>query len=213
MKVKAGIHTYNCEIVGPERAPAVVLSHSLATNLRMWQPQIDALGARFRLVLFDSLGHGGTDAPAGPYTLEGMAGDVVGLLDALGIARVHFVGLSMGGMIGQVLALHAPGRLVSLALCDTTNLIPPEAGPAWDERIRIALSQGMEPLVEPTIARWFTPPFRERDPETVETIAAMIRTTSPVGYAGCCHAVAALNLTGRIQAIRVPTLILVGSED
>jgi 3-oxoadipate enol-lactonase len=213
MKINVGRCTYNCEVVGPEKAPAVVLSHSLATDLRMWQPQIDALGELYRLVLFDSLGHGGTDAPSGPYTLDGMARDVVGLLDALAIARAHFVGLSMGGMIGQILALNAPGRLLSLALCDTTSRVSPEAGPAWDERISIALSRGMEPLVEPTIARWFTPPFRERHPETVQKIAAMIRATSPIGYAGCCHAVAALNLTGRIKAIRVPTLVLVGADD
>ena len=213
MRISVGRYTYNVELVGPEKAPAVMLSHSLATDLRMWQPQIDALGARHRLVLFDSLGHGGTDAPHGPYTLEEMAGDVVGLFDALGIGRAHFVGLSMGGMIGQTLALNAPGRLLSLALCDTTSRVPPEASSIWDERIRTALSQGMEPLVEPTIARWFTPHFRERHPHTVETIATMIRATSPVGYAGCCHAIAELNLTARIKAIRVPTLILVGADD
>lgn len=213
MKVQVGSLTYDCELIGPEKAPAVVLSHSLATDHRMWQPQIKALAERFRLVLFDSLGHGCTEVPPGPYTLGRMAGDVVGLLDALGIGRAHFVGLSMGGMIGQILALNAPDRLLSLALCDTMSRVPPEAGPIWEERIHTALSQGMGPLVEPTIARWFTPPFRKRHPETVQTIADMIRATSPVGYAGCCHAIAALDLTDRIKAIRLPTLILVGADD
>lgn len=119
----------------------------------------------------------------------------------------------MGGMIGQTLALARPQLLASLLLCDTSSRIPPEAQPLWQERIRIVASEGMEPLVEPTIARWFTPPFRASRPDVVERVRGMIRGTPPLGYSACCHAIAALNLTARLHDIKVPTLILVGEED
>lgn len=119
----------------------------------------------------------------------------------------------MGGMIGQTLALKAPDRLSSLVLCDTSSRVPAEAKAQWDDRIRTAEAQGMEPLVEPTIGRWFTAPFRERRRDVVDRVRAMIRATNPQGYAGCCHAIAGLNLTDRLSAIRLPTLIVVGEED
>jgi 3-oxoadipate enol-lactonase len=119
----------------------------------------------------------------------------------------------MGGMIGQTLALSSPGLFLSLALCDTSSRVPAEARPLWQERITTAETQGMEPLVEPTIGRWFTAPFRERRPDVVDPVRTRIRTTNPRGYAGCCHAISALDLTDRIGAIRLPTLIVVGEED
>ena len=119
----------------------------------------------------------------------------------------------MGGMIGQTLALKAPELFASLVLCDTTSRVPPEAKPQWEERIRTADTQGMEPLVEPTLGRWFTPPFRERQPEVVERVRAMIRGTKPAGYIGCCRAIAGLDLTDRVGAIKLPTLVIVGEED
>lgn len=213
MKVTIKAHNYHCHIEGPTTAPAVVLSHSLATNFNMWAPQVGALSPGYRIVRYDTLGHGGTDAPPGPYSLGRLTDDTLALLDALEIERAHFVGLSMGGMIGQALALKAPERLTSLVLCDTTSRIPPEARPVYDERIRTAETQGMEPLVEPTLARWFTPSFRARRTDMVANIGAMIRATPPAGYVGCSHAIAALNLTDQIKAIRLPTLILVGADD
>lgn len=194
-------------------APVVTLSHSLATSLSMWDPQVPGLAARYRVLRYDTRGHGGTDAAPAPYTLETLAQDAVELLDALGVERTHFVGLSMGGMIGQLLALTHPEKLRSLVLCDTTSRVPLDARPTWDERIRTAESQGMAPHVEPTIARWFTAPFRERRPETVDRVRAMIGGTDPKGYAGCCHAIKMLDLTDRLGDIRVPTLILVGEDD
>jgi hypothetical protein len=119
----------------------------------------------------------------------------------------------MGGMIGQTLALKAPQVFASLSLCDTSSRIPAEARPAWQERIRTAESQGMEPLVEPTLARWFTEPFRDKRKDVVGKVAAMIRSTPPAGYAGCCHAISALDLTDRISAIKVPTIAIVGEDD
>ena len=119
----------------------------------------------------------------------------------------------MGGMIGQTLALAAPDLFQSLVLCDTSSRIPAEAKPLWQERIKTAETQGMEPLVEPTLGRWFTAPFREQRKDVVDLVRAMIRATPPRGYAGCCHAISALDLTDRLAAITLPTLVVVGEDD
>jgi 3-oxoadipate enol-lactonase len=213
MKISANGIAVNYTLDGPASAPVVTLSHSLATNVSMWDPQMAALTARYRVLRYDTRGHGGTDAPAGAYSLEQLAEDARALLRALGIARTHWIGLSMGGMVGQTLALAAPDLFLSLALCDTSSRVPAEARPLWQERIRTAETQGMEPLVEPTIGRWFTAPFREQRKDVVDRVRAMIRATSPRGYVGCCHAISALDLTDRIAAIALPTLIVVGAED
>jgi len=213
MKITANGISMNYQLEGPANAPVVTLSHSLATNLSMWDPQIAALTSRYRVLRYDTRGHGGTEAPEGPYTLDQLAEDVRALLQVLKIARTHFIGLSMGGFIGQILGLKYPKMLGSLILCDTTSRVPPEAKPTWDERIRVARTQGMEPHVEPTISRWFTAPFREKRPEVVDPVRAMIRATSPRGYVGCCQAIATLDLTDRLHSITVPTLIIVGEDD
>jgi 3-oxoadipate enol-lactonase len=213
MRITANGIAINYALDGPASAPVVTLSHSLATTLRMWDGQAAALAATYRVLRYDTRGHGGTEAPGGAYSLEQLAEDARALLRALGIVRTHFVGLSMGGMIGQVLGIQSPELLDSLTLCDTSSRVPPEARPMWDERIRVAEAQGMEPHVEATIGRWFTAPFRERQPEVVDPVRAMIRSTSPAGYAGCCHAIKMLDLTDRLAAIRTRTLILVGEDD
>ena len=213
MKIAANGINVNYTLEGPAGAPVVTLSHSLAANLTMWEPQLKPLMARYRVLNYDTRGHGDTDAPAGAYTLEQLAEDARALLRALGIARTHWVGLSMGGMIGQALALSAPDLFLSLSLCDTSSRIPAEAKATWQERITTAETQGMEPLVEPTIGRWFTAPFREQRKDVVDRVRAMIRGTNPRGYAGCCHAIAALDLTDRLSAITLPTLIVVGEAD
>jgi 3-oxoadipate enol-lactonase len=213
MELTANGISVNYTLDGPAGAPVVTLSHSLAADLTMWDPQLKALAATYRVLRYDTRGHGGTDAPAGAYTLEQLAEDARALLAALGIARTHWVGLSMGGMIGQTLALGSPGLFLSLSLCDTSSRIPAEAKPLWQERIATAESQGMEPIVEPTIGRWFTAPFREARTDVVDPVRTRIRTTNPRGYAGCCAAIAQLDLTDRIGAIKLPTLIVVGEED
>ena len=213
MKITANGISMNYMLSGPAGAPVVTLSHSLATTLAMWEPQLPALTAGWRVLSYDTRGHGGTDAPRGAYTLDQLADDAQALLRTLGIQRTHWVGLSMGGMIGQTLALKAPELFASLVLCDTSSRIPPEAKPMWDERVHTAETKGMEPLVEGTLARWLTTPFRERGGEVVERVRAMIRSTNPVGYIGCCQAISALNLTDRIGAIKAPTLVIVGEED
>ena len=213
MKLRVNGINVNYTLEGPATGPVVTLSNSLASNLSMWEPQLPVLTSRFRVLRYDTRGHGDTDAPAGPYTLKELTEDTRALLQALGITRTHFIGLSMGGMIGQLLALQHPELLQSLTLCDTMSRVPTEAQSMWEERIRAAQNQGMEPLVEPTIARWFTAPFREQRPEVAHQVRAMIRFTPVAGYIGCCHAIAALNLTDRLKAISVPTLIIVGEDD
>jgi 3-oxoadipate enol-lactonase len=213
MKITVNGITVNYTIDGPEHAPVVTMSNSLASNLSMWDPQMPALASRYRVLRYDTRGHGQTDAPPGPYALDDLAEDVRALLQALGISKTHFVGLSMGGMIGQLLGLKYPQMLQSLVLCDTMSQVPPDAKPLWDERIRTAETRGMEPHVESTIGRWFTAPFREQRGEVVDKVRAMIRATPPMGYIGCCHAIAGLNLTERLHAINLPTLIIVGEDD
>jgi 3-oxoadipate enol-lactonase len=198
---------------GPASGPVITMSNSLASNLSMWEPQMPVLTSRYRVLRYDTRGHGGTDATAGPYSLEELSEDVRALLQALGITRTHFIGLSMGGMIGQIMALKYPQMLQSLVLCDTMSRVPTEAKPMWDDRIHTAETGGMEALVEPTLARWFTEPFRQQGSPVLDQVRTMIRTTPPRGYAGCCHAIAALNLTDHLRAITLPTLIIVGEDD
>src|SRR5262245_7868161 len=159
--------------------PWLVMSHSLACNMEMWDPQLDVLRSRYKVLRFDTRGHGGSDAPAGAYTLEQLADDLDGLLQAAKVERPEFIGLSMGGMIGMTYALKYPGRLHSLILCDTSSRLGPEVQPIWDDRIKTANENGMEPLVEPTLKRWFTEAMVGRRPPVLERVAAMIRATPP----------------------------------
>ena len=195
------------------KGPWVVLSHSLACNHSMWDEQVDVLKRHYRVLRFDTRGHGSSDAPDGAYTLDMLADDLLGILDGLGIEETHFVGLSMGGMIGMTFALAHPGRFRSLALCDTSSRIPTEAAPVWAGRIRTAAEQGMEPLVEPTLQRWFTEAFYKSNKEMMKRVAQMIRTTGPAGYIGCCHAIPKINLTARLGAVSCPVQIIVGEQD
>ncbi len=213
MKITANGITMHYEMDGPESAPVVTLSHSLATDLSMWDPQVAVLKSGYRVLRYDTRGHGGTDAPEGPYTLEQLAEDVSALLHALRIPKTHFMGISMGGMIGQTLALKDPGMFRSLVLCDTSSRIPEEALPIWEERIALAQKQGMEALVESTMERWFTASFRGKSIPALEKVRRMIRTTPVKGYVGCSRAIMRLNLTERLREITLPTLIVVGEED
>jgi 3-oxoadipate enol-lactonase len=207
-----GIETYY-ELHGDQGLPWLVLSHSLACSVRMWDEQIAAFRDRYRILAYDTRGHGSSDAPAGPYTLELLADDLKALLDRLGIARAHYCGLSMGGMIGQTFALKHPGIFASLTLADTTSRMPAGALPVWQDRIRTAESQGMQPLVEPTLARWFTEPFRKAEPQTMRRIGDLIGSTPVAGYVGCCQAIPRINLTSRLKEIRCPILVIVGEDD
>ena len=211
MKATANGIQVNYEIAGED--PWVVMSHSLACSLEMWDPQVPALKGSYKVLRFDTRGHGRSDAPAGAYALEQMADDLDGLLQALKVERPHFVGLSMGGMIGMTYALKYPGRLRSLVLCDTSSRLGPEVQPVWDDRIKTATQQGMEPLVEPTLKRWFTEAMIATRSPVLGRVAGMIRATPPIGYAGCCHAIPKINVTARLKEIACPIQVIVGEQD
>jgi 3-oxoadipate enol-lactonase len=213
MKIKANGIRMNCELSGKEDGEVVVLSHSLASSLVLWQQQMDILNRHFRVLAYDTRGHGGTDASPPPYTLSQLGEDAVSLLDALGIDTVHWVGISMGGMVGQCLALDHPGRLKSLSLCDTAAIVPKEADPVWQERIDLARKEGMAPTVQPTLERWFTPPYLARNPPMVDLIRNYILGTPVDGYIGCSEAIRRLDYLDRLHEIRIPTLIIVGEDD
>jgi 3-oxoadipate enol-lactonase len=201
----------NYEIHGKEGAPWTVWSHSLACSVRMWEPQIAAFKDRYRMLVYDMRGHGASGAPGGAYSLEMLADDVLGLMKHAGIARAHFIGLSIGGMIGQTLALRNAAVLDRLVLADTTHMQNADALKQWDERIRIAESQGMKALVPSTMERWFTASFRA-SPEA-QKIAALIAATPVAGYVGCGRAIMKLATTSRLKEIRVPVLAITGVED
>lgn len=203
----------NYELSKEKDAPVVVLSHSLACSMVMWQPQLEVLESHFRVLRYDMRGHGKSEANEGAYTLEQLAADVIGLLDALELDRVHFVGLSIGGMIGQCLALNYADRLQTLALCDTAAIIPEEAKPLFEERIRRARDQGMEALVEETLERWFTQPYLKQNSPEVERIRNQILATPVAGFIGCSKAILGLNYVERLSQIKLPTLIIVGEDD
>ena len=213
MRIKANDIQINYELSGKKGAPVVVLSHSLSASLLMWNPQMEGLNPHFRVLRYDIRGQGGSDAPSGAYTLELLANDVIGLLDALNISQVHFVGLSIGGMIGQGLALNHAHRLRSLALCDTASVVPQEAQPIWQERINKVLSKGIGALLDETMERWFTPPFLKQGSPMLDIIRKQILATSVQGYIGCAEAIRNLDYLDRLSGIKIPTLIMVGEDD
>ncbi|MDY6974122.1 MAG: alpha/beta fold hydrolase [Thermodesulfobacteriota bacterium] len=203
----------NCELSQEKDAPVVVLSHSLASSMLMWEPQLEVLESHFRVLRYDMRGHGQSEATDGAYTLEQLADDVIGLLDVLELESVHFVGLSIGGMIGQCLALNYPHRLRSLSLCDTAAILPEDAQPLFEERIERVRNQGMESLVGETLERWFTQPYLKQNPPVVEGIRNQISATPLAGFVGCSEAILKLNYIESLSQIKLATLIIVGEED
>ena len=203
----------NYELSGKEQAPVVMLSHSLACSMMMWHLQLDLLESYFQVLRFDTRGHGGSDAPAGAYTLAQLVDDVIGLLDKLAIDRIHWIGLSMGGMIGQGMALSHSDRLESLVLADTAAIIPDEAQPVWQERIDAVRQEGMAAVAETTLQRWFTPNYLNRKLPEIDQIRQQILMTPVAGYIGCSEAIRRLNYLDQLAAIQTPTLIMVGADD
>jgi 3-oxoadipate enol-lactonase len=213
MKILANDIQINYKMTGREGAPVVMLSHSLASSMVMWNPQLTSLEANFQVLRYDMRGHGDSEAPDGAYTLELLVDDAVALLDGLTIDCVHFVGLSIGGMIGQGLGLNHRDRLLSLTLCDTSAIMPDEAQPILLDRIAAARENGMSAQVEGTLERWFTPQYLQKNPPEVEMIRQQIAATPLAGYIGCSEALRGLNYLERLSAIDIPTLIMVGEED
>jgi 3-oxoadipate enol-lactonase len=198
-------------IDGPADAPPLLLSNSLGTTFRMWDAQIPALSAAFRVIRYDSRGHGQSDAPAGDYSIALLAADALAVLDSLQIETCAFVGLSKGGMVGQWLGAHAPQRLTRLVLANTAAWMGPAQ--AWQTRIETVNAAGMATITEAVLERWFTPGFRERAPEAVAPVRDMLLATAPQGYAGCCAAIRDMDQRGSLPAIHVPTLVIGGLQD
>ncbi len=213
MNIEANGINIHYELSGKEKAPVVVLSHSLACSQVMWWPQIELLESHFRVLRFDTRGHGQSQAPQGPYTLEQLVDDAIGLLDALKLDRVYWVGLSMGGMIGQGLALRDQSRLNTLVLADTAAVIPAEAQPVWQERIDAAINGGMQAVAESTLERWFTPDYLQQNRPGIDRIRQQILATPLAGYVGCSEAIRRLNYLDQLDAVETKTLIMVGADD
>ena len=213
--MRAGVNGIEIEyeLSGPASAPVVMLSHSLATTMEMWKPQLPALAKEYRVLNYEMRGHGRTSAPAGPYSFAMLTADVVALLDHLKIEKVAFVGLSIGGMIAQHLAIHHPNRLRCAVVCCSTSAIPVTVRPVWDERIAAVEGGGMQTQVATTLERWFTAPYRAAHPDVTEWIGGMIRNTPVAGFVGCGRAIQGLNITAELATIKLPVLILAGEKD
>jgi 3-oxoadipate enol-lactonase len=196
---------------GPVDAPVLVLSNSLGTTLEMWTPQMAAFAEHFRVLRYDSRGHGGSDVPPGAYSMDRLGRDVVELLDILGLERVHFCGLSKGGMVGQWLGVRAPARIDRLVLANTAAYMGPPSG--WQERIDTVLRDGMAAIAGALLMRWFTPEFLRRATDEVAGARTMLLATPPAGYAGCCAAIRDMDLRPTAPLIARPTLIGAGSAD
>jgi 3-oxoadipate enol-lactonase len=213
MKVKANGISINCVVEGREGAPWLVFSNSIANTLAMWDEQAAALGRDYRILRYDTRGHGGTDAPDGAYSFEQLVADVIGLMDHFKIEKARFCGLSLGGMTGLGLAIHHAKRIEKLIACACRADAPGPYQDAWRQRIAQINEKGLESLVEPTIQRWFTPEFITKSPPAVDKVRGMIRSTPAQGYIGCGHALIGLNYLPGLGGIKVPTLFVAGKQD
>jgi 3-oxoadipate enol-lactonase len=197
---------------GAVDGPALLLGGSLGTTLEMWEPQLATLEPIAQLVRFDTRGHGRSPVPAGPYRIDDLGSDVLRLMDDLQLERASYCGLSIGGMVGQWLAIHAPHRLDRLILICTGAFLPP-ADP-WRERAAAVRSAGTtEVIADAAVGRWFTERFAEAHPETVARHRAMIVATDPGGYAACCEAIATMDLRAGLPSVRTPTLVISAAQD
>lgn len=196
---------------GPRDAPVLVLNGSLGSTVEMWRPQVAALSERFRVIRVDHRGHGGSPAPDGPYRIADLAGDVLALLDSLGLDRVAWCGLSMGGMVGMYLGSEAPQRLSSLTLCCTSAYFPDPQ--PWRDRITAVAAGGTGPIADAVVSRWFTPSWAAAHPDAVAEATTMVSDTTDAGYLACCQAIEVWDHRDRLPAVTVPTLVIAGDDD
>jgi 3-oxoadipate enol-lactonase len=201
----------NVEVEGPAAAPALMLSNSLGTDLHMWDPQVKPFTQYFRLIRYDRCGHGASAVPPGPYSMERLGRDVIGILDQLGIEKTDWCGLSMGGMVGQWLGAHAPGRIRRLVLANTSCHYPIKD--PWNERITAVAESGLAPLVDAMMGRWFSQGFIEAEPVTIARMKAMMLATPAAGYIANCEAVRDMDHRDILGRIAAPTLIIAGRHD
>ena len=190
------------EVEGPERAPVLMLSNSLGTDLHMWDDQVAPLTKHFRLVRYDRRGHGKSDVPRGPYSMARLGRDVVGVLDGLGIAKINWCGLSMGGMVGMWLGANAQNRIDKLILSNTSSFFPDKT--MWDGRIKLVREKGLEGIVDANMERWFTKGFRDRAPEAIARMKKMFVATKVEGYIGCGEAIRDMDHRPLLSKITAP---------
>ena len=201
----------HAEVEGPAGAPVVLLAGSLGSTLAMWDPQVPALAQRFRVVRYDTRGHGRSPVPPGPYVLDDLVDDAVALLDRLGVVRAHVVGLSLGGMTAMRLAAREPQRVDRLALLCTSALLGPAS--AWAERACLVRARGTAAVAETVVERWFTPVLRAQNPALVQRMQRMVADTPAEGYASCCSAIETMDLREDLSRIAAPTLAVAGADD
>jgi 3-oxoadipate enol-lactonase len=201
---------------GPEGAPVLVLGNSLGTSRAVWDPQIPVLRQHFRLLRYELPGHGSASGgwspgPPGPYSVSELGAEVLALLDAHGMERVLYCGISLGGMIGMWLAANAPGRVAGLGLCCTSGYLPPASG--WTERAALVRASGLAAVAEQSVRRWFPAAYLGRHPAVAEAFTAMLEGIEADGYAGCCGAIGSMDLRPSLPSIQAPTLVIAGAED
>jgi 3-oxoadipate enol-lactonase len=199
------------EISGDEGLPVLLFSNSLGANLAMWEPQVTSLAPHFRILRYDTHGHGKSSAPSGPYTVEKLGYQALNLLDHIGLERASFCGISMGGIIGQWLAINFPERIDKLILADTAAKIG--TSETWDNRIETVLRDGLNSLIPGLLERWFTPRFHAAHAEIAAATVAMVSATNVQGYVACCAALRDADFRSSLQAIRSPTLVIAATND
>jgi 3-oxoadipate enol-lactonase len=212
MTIAAGDAELRYEHTVRPGAPALLMLNSLGTSLEMWDDECAALSERYELIRYDARGHGKSGAGTlRELTIDRLARDALAVLDACGVARAHLCGLSLGGMTAMCIATQWPDRVLKIALCSTSPYMPPRE--SWDERIRTVTTQGMQPLVETILGRWFTPEFLAAEPERVDRVRQMLLSTDPLGYAACCAAIRDMDQRTTIRTITAKTLVIGGSKD
>ncbi|MGB6102996.1 MAG: 3-oxoadipate enol-lactonase [Pusillimonas sp.] len=209
--IQIGNDVFEYDLQGGDDAEVLLFSNSLGTSLALWDEQASYFSSRYRVLRYDTRGHGLSAKSPGPYTIEQLGTDVIRLADALGIEKFSFCGISMGGLIGQWLGVHAPGRINKLALCNTAALLGTRQ--AWLERAALVRGQGMEPVAQATPARWFTPSYLEKHGEQAQRYLNMLRQTDVEGYASCCEAIGNADMREWLSQVQAPTLILTGTHD
>ena len=199
------------EVTGPDGAPALMLSNSLGTTLHMWDAQIPAFSEKFRVVRYDRRGHGRSGVSPGPYSMARFGQDAIAIMDALGLQKVNWLGLSMGGMVGQWLGANAPDRIAKLILSNTTSHYADKA--PWDLRIKTIREKGLGALADTVMTIWFTERFRKSNPDDVARMRAMLIATPPEGYIACCEAIRDMDLRDGLPSIKAPTMVIAGEHD
>ena len=209
--IQSGGCAINVVIDGNERAPALVMSSSLGTDHSMWAPQVEPFAKHFRLVRYDRRGHGKSQVPPGPYSMERFGRDVLAILDDLNIEKTHWCGLSMGGMVGQWLGANAPERFGKIVLANTTCHYPDPT--RWNDRVKAVKQGGIAAVADAVLAGWLTADFREREPQIAANMKAMMLATPVEGYIACCEALSTLDQREMLPRIKSPTLVIAGRHD